>query len=122
MGEARYEWRKPRSPEQDERPVVGAHAYRAHFASRGKAVLGDSDSYGARRIATFAPFAILPAGILGSRRLPATYRPAFWVATFFAYGIASTVMYNTDASSDADPSPALIRFRTASTEDVSPRR
>ncbi len=114
----RYDWRKPRLPADDERPVVGAHAFRAHFANRGKSVLSDTSSYDTRRLATFAPFAVLPAGILGSRKVPATYRPAFWVTTFVAYGIASTIMYNTDSSSDADPTPALMLVRAASKEDT----
>ena len=111
MGDAPAETRWERRVRQTgaaKGEVVGVHAYRDAFNQKGHSVLSDTGSYGIRRMACYAPFVALPAAVIATRAVPVAHRPVFWIATLLGYGVASTVMYNTDASSYDDPTPPLI--------------
>ena len=104
--------------------VVGVHSYRAHFNQRGRSVLSDTSSWDCRRSACFAPFVASPAMFIISKRVPVAVRPAYWVGTLLLFGVGSTVMYNTDASTESDygPPTVIVRASSSSAEGATSKR
>ena len=80
--------------------------YRERFVQHGSSTL--NGSWDVRRTMTFAPYLVVPSVAIVSNWVPKQYRITVWISTLVAYGLVSTIMYNTDTSND-DPSPAVIR-------------
>lgn len=88
--------------------------YRERFVHHGSSAL--TGSWDLRRKMTFAPYFVVPSVAIVSNWIPKQYRITVWISTLVAYGLVSTIMYNTDSSSD-DPSPAVIRVASPREED-----
>ena len=57
---------------------------------------------------SWAPYAVVPGMAIASKFLPKQHRISAWIGTLVFYGFASSIMYNTDTSSD-DAAPVLIQ-------------
>ena len=86
---------------------MGEDDYRTQFAARGSSTLMKG-AWDTRRMMSWAPYAVVPSVAIASKFLPKKHRIRAWVGTLVLYGIARSIMYNTDTSSD-DAAPVLIQ-------------
>ena len=89
--------------------VQGAN-YREDFRQRGNVTLLSTEAYDARRMASWAPYVVVPFAFFVTNRVPKAYRVRAWTGCLVTFGLCSCIMYNTDTSSDGGP-PELIRVR-----------
>ena len=83
---------------------------REEFKRRGSVTLLSTEAYDSRRMASFAPYFVVPFCFFVVNRAPSEHRIRAWTACLVAFGFCSVIMYNTDTSADGD-GPVFVRAR-----------
>ena len=83
---------------------------REEFKRRGSVTLLSTEAYDSRRMASFAPYFVVPFCFFVINRAPSEHRIRAWTACLVAFGFCSVIMYNTDTSADGD-GPVFVRAR-----------
>ena len=79
-------------PEDCER----AAAYRDEFRRRGSTTIFSPETFDARRMASWAPYLVVPTAFFLTNRAPKEYRVHAWASSLVVFGVCSCIMYNTD--------------------------
>ena len=101
---------RPRAFEAGDRSPVDATAYREHFKQRGAVTLFSPEAFDSRRIASWAPYLVVPTAFFITNRAPKQHRVRVWAGCLGVFAFCSAIMYNTDTSADGD-GPAIIHVR-----------